>query len=230
MLVVPPSHASWPIRPGCVATPCRLFAFPDWTRYQDAANSRICGRDGMVDISDLKSVGRMAVWVRVPPPAPKALCRAKMPTLSASSDANRFSPFPKISGGLRRMSGPALVFRRCVSSVRSDQKAFDERAYFACWEHQYCPVASDDAFDCIDGRPRMISGSGLSLTSHYQSSRMRIVKETRMQAADRYRGDFGAFVANTNKTAWRRAPESILFTFQGFMRLYLDSTTNHTII
>ena len=30
-----------------------------------------CGRDGMVDISDLKSEGRMPVWVRVPPPAPK---------------------------------------------------------------------------------------------------------------------------------------------------------------
>jgi hypothetical protein len=29
-----------------------------------------CGRDGMVDIPDLKSVGRMPVWVRLPPPAP----------------------------------------------------------------------------------------------------------------------------------------------------------------
>ena len=31
----------------------------------------LCGRDGMVDIPDLKSVGRMPVWVRLPPPAPK---------------------------------------------------------------------------------------------------------------------------------------------------------------
>ena len=30
----------------------------------------LCGRDGMVDIPDLKSVGRMPVWVRLPPPAP----------------------------------------------------------------------------------------------------------------------------------------------------------------
>ena len=29
-----------------------------------------CGRDGMVDIPDLKSVGRKPVGVRVPPPAP----------------------------------------------------------------------------------------------------------------------------------------------------------------
>jgi hypothetical protein len=30
----------------------------------------VCGRDGMVDIPDLKSEGRMPVGVRVPPPAP----------------------------------------------------------------------------------------------------------------------------------------------------------------
>lgn len=29
-----------------------------------------CGRGGMVDTPDLKSVGRMPVGVRVPPPAP----------------------------------------------------------------------------------------------------------------------------------------------------------------
>ena len=33
-------------------------------------NNARCGRDGMVDIPDLKSVGRMPVWVRLPPPAP----------------------------------------------------------------------------------------------------------------------------------------------------------------
>ena len=32
--------------------------------------ARRCGRDGMVDIPDLKSEGRMPVGVRVPPPAP----------------------------------------------------------------------------------------------------------------------------------------------------------------
>ena len=31
---------------------------------------RHCGRGGMVDTPDLKSVGRMPVGVRVPPPAP----------------------------------------------------------------------------------------------------------------------------------------------------------------
>ena len=30
----------------------------------------MCGRDGMVDIPDLKSGGPSAVWVRVPPSAP----------------------------------------------------------------------------------------------------------------------------------------------------------------
>ena len=39
------------------------FPEPEWLRAP-------CGRDGMVDISDLKSEGRMPVWVRVPPPAP----------------------------------------------------------------------------------------------------------------------------------------------------------------
>ena len=36
-------------------------------KFRDNAR---CGRDGMVDIRDLKSLGRKAVWVRVPPPAP----------------------------------------------------------------------------------------------------------------------------------------------------------------
>jgi hypothetical protein len=51
-----------------------------------------CGRDGMVDISDLKSVGLCAVGVQVPPPAPNKHiicffinnlmgCRRILPTL-----------------------------------------------------------------------------------------------------------------------------------------------------
>lgn len=36
----------------------------------DIGQTSLCGRDGMVDIPDLKSEGRMPVGVRVPPPAP----------------------------------------------------------------------------------------------------------------------------------------------------------------
>ena len=40
------------------------------TYRSDEDRTSLCGRDGMVDIPDLKSVGRMPVWVRIPPPAP----------------------------------------------------------------------------------------------------------------------------------------------------------------
>ena len=43
-----------------------LYSFTDKTGAQNVG----CGRDGMVDIPDLKSGGRMAVRVQVPPPAP----------------------------------------------------------------------------------------------------------------------------------------------------------------
>lgn len=43
---------------------------PDIGPMQKIKDNAGCGRDGMVDIPDLKSVGRMPVWVRIPPPAP----------------------------------------------------------------------------------------------------------------------------------------------------------------
>ena len=39
--------------------------------FKTSAGAACCGRDGMVDIPDLKSGGRMPVRVQVPPPAPK---------------------------------------------------------------------------------------------------------------------------------------------------------------
>ena len=53
---------------------------PDLGPMQKFEDNAGCGRDGMVDIPDLKSVGRMPVWVRVPPPAPKpsiSVCGSK---------------------------------------------------------------------------------------------------------------------------------------------------------
>ena len=38
--------------------------------FKTSAGAACCGRDGMVDIPDLKSGGRMPVRVQVPPPAP----------------------------------------------------------------------------------------------------------------------------------------------------------------
>ena len=48
----------------------RLLSGQKLARWQKLKNNARCGRDGMVDIPDLKSEGRMPVWVRVPPPAP----------------------------------------------------------------------------------------------------------------------------------------------------------------
>ena len=41
--------------------------------FKTSAGAACCGRDGMVDIPDLKSGGRMPVRVQVPPPAPNFL-------------------------------------------------------------------------------------------------------------------------------------------------------------
>ena len=50
--------------------PISSFDLEGFARFAYDIGISLCGRDGMVDIPDLKSEGQMPVGVRVPPPAP----------------------------------------------------------------------------------------------------------------------------------------------------------------
>lgn len=58
-----------------------------------------CGRGGMVDTPDLKSVGRMPVGVRVPPPAPNTF---RQESELNSKYSNERQVFPRNTDSLAR--------------------------------------------------------------------------------------------------------------------------------